>query len=194
LSYTLLDGILVATVILSAALGYSRGLLREAIGLLCFGVALLVVYAYAVNAGLSQWVRPQFRWMAGYVFLGATIVTFLIAAWVSHFGLAPWITTPSRLLGFVFGIARGLLLFAIAVVLIDLFVRVRDLPPWFTGAKSRAVAVDTMKLWWPKEWNGLRLLAPPYVAMTIAALYLSVITDLVAALTRPFRLRLRRDV
>jgi membrane protein required for colicin V production len=192
LAFTLLDAILIATVLLSAALGYARGLLREAIGLLCFGVALLIVYAYALNAGVTQWIRPQFRWMAGYVFLGATIVTFLVAAWVSHFGMAPWITTPGRILGLVFGIARGLLIFAIAIVLIDLFVRVRDLPPWFTGARSRALAVDTMKLWWPKEWTGLRILTHPYVMMTIAALYLSVITDLIAALTRPFRLRLRR--
>ncbi len=192
LSFTLLDGILIATVLLSAALGYARGLLREGIGLLCFAVALLIVYAYALNAGVTQWIRPQFRWMAGYVFLGATIVTFLIAAWVSHFGMAPWITRPSRLLGLAFGIVRGLLLFAIAVVLIDLFVRVRDLPVWFTGAHSRALALDTMKVWWPKEWTGFRLLLHPYVAMAIAALYLSVVTDLIAALTRPFRLRLRR--
>jgi membrane protein required for colicin V production len=192
LAFTLLDGILIAVVMLSAVLGYARGLLREAIGLLCFGVALLIVYAYALNAGVTQWIRPQFRWMAGYVFLGATIVTFLVAAWVSHFGMAPWITTPGRILGLVFGIARGLLIFAIAIVLIDLFVRVRDLPPWFTGARSRAFAADTMKLWWPKEWTGLRILTHPYVMMTIAALYLSMITDLIAALTRPFRLRLRR--
>jgi membrane protein required for colicin V production len=194
LAFTLLDGILIATVLLSAALGYARGLLREAIGLLCFGVALLIVYAYALNAGVAQWIRPQFRWMAGYVFLGATIVTFLVAAWVSHFGMAPWITTPGRWLGLLFGIVRGLLIFAIAIVLIDLFVRARDLPVWFTGARSRTIAANTMKLWWPKEWTGLRLLAHPYVAMTIAALYLSVVTDLIAALTRPFRLRLRRDV
>ncbi len=96
------------------------------------------------------------------------------------------------MLGLLFGIARGLLIFAIAIVLIDLFVRVRDLPPWFTGARSRALAVDAMKVWWPKEWTGLRLLAHPYVAMAIAALYLSVITDLIAAISRPFRLGLRR--
>jgi membrane protein required for colicin V production len=188
----LLDGIFVATVLLSAFLGWARGLLREAIGLLCFAVALAIVYAYAVNAGVSQWVRPQFRTMASYVFLGATIVTFLIAAWVSHFGMSPWITTPSRILGLVFGIVRGVLIFAIAAVLIDLFVRIRDLPPWFTGSRSRELAVEYMRLFWPKDWTGLRLLAKPFVMMGIAALFLSVVTDLIAALTRPFRLRLRR--
>lgn len=189
---TLLDGIFVAIVLLSAILGWTRGLLREAIGLLCFAVALAIVYAYAVNAGVSQWVRPAFRTMASYVFLGATIVTFLIAAWVSHFGMHPWITTPSRILGLLFGIARGVLIFAIAVVLIDLFIRVRDLPPWFTGARSRELAVEYMRLFWPKDWTGLRLLAKPFVMMGIAALFLSVVTDLIAALSRPFRLRLRR--
>jgi hypothetical protein len=129
--------------------------------------------------------------MAGYIFLGATIVTFLIAAWVSHFGMSAWISPTGRVLGVLFGIARGLLIFAIAIVLIDLFVQVRDLPPWFTGARSRTLAVDAMKLWWPKEWTGLRLIAHPYVAMGIAALYLSVITDLIAAISRPFRLGLR---
>jgi len=188
----LLDGIFVATVLLSAFLGWKRGLLRAAIGLLCFGVALGTVYLYAVNAGVAQWVRPSFRWMASYVFLGATIVTFLIAAWVSHFGMVPWITTPSRILGFLFGIARGVLIFAIAVVLIDLFIPVRDLPPWFTGARSRELAVETMRLFWPKDWTGIRLLTQPFVMMGIAALFLSVVTDLIATVSRPWRLRLRR--
>lgn len=191
---TLLDGILVATVLLSAILGWARGLLREAIGLLCFGVALLIVYAYALNAGVSQWLRPSFRYMAAYVFAGAVIVTFLIAAWVSHFGMAPWIGTPGRLLGLLFGILRGLLIFALGVVLIDLFVRVRELPPWFLEARSRELAIAWTGRFWPREWTGIRLLTHPFVMMGIAALYLSVITDLIAALSRPFRLRLRRDL
>jgi membrane protein required for colicin V production len=189
---TLLDGIFVATVLLSAILGYARGLLREAIGLLCFAVALAIVYVYAAQVGITQWIRPNFRWMASYIFLGATIVTFLIAAWVSHFGMSPWITMPSRILGLLFGIARGVLIFAIAVVLIDLVVRIRDLPAWFTGARSRELAVEYMRLFWPKDWTGIRLLTQPFVMMGIAALFLSVITDLIAALSRPFRLRLRR--
>jgi membrane protein required for colicin V production len=189
---TLLEGIFVAVVLLSAILGWSRGILREAIGLFCFAVALAIVYVYAVNAGVTQWVRPSFRYMASYVFLGAVIVTFLIAAWVSHFGMAPWITTPSRILGLLFGIMRGVLIFAIAVVLIDIFYRPRDLPAWFTGARSRELATEYMRILWPKEWTGLRLLQRPFVMMGIAALFLSVVTDLIAALTRPFRLRLRR--
>jgi membrane protein required for colicin V production len=189
---TLLEGIFVAVVLLSAILGWSRGILREAIGLFCFAVALAIVYVYAVNAGVTQWVRPSFRYMASYVFLGAVIVTFLIAAWVSHFGMAPWITTPSRILGLLFGIVRGVLIFAIAVVLIDIFYRPRDLPAWFTGARSRELATEYMRILWPKEWTGLRLLQRPFVMMGIAALFLSVVTDLIAALTRPFRLRLRR--
>jgi membrane protein required for colicin V production len=190
---TLLDGIFIGVVLLSAILGWARGLLREAIGLVCFGVALAIVYAYALNAGVAQWVRPNFRYMASYVFLGATIVTFLVAAWISHFGMHPWITTPGRVMGLLFGAVRGVLIFAIAVVLIDLFIpRVRDQPLWFTEGKARELAVQYMRLYWPKDWTGLRLLAKPFVMMGIAALFLSVITDLIAALSRPLRLRLRR--
>lgn len=188
----LLDGIFVAIVLLSAILGWSRGLLREAIGLLCFAVALAIIYAYAAHAGIAQWTRPSFRYMASYIFLGATLVTFLVAAWVSHFGMDPRITTPSRLLGFLFGIARGVLIFAIGVVLIGLVVRTRDLPGWFTGARSRELALEYMRLLWPKDWTGTRLLGKPFVTMGIAALFLSVVTDLIAALTRNYRLRLRR--
>jgi membrane protein required for colicin V production len=191
--YTLLDAIFVGTVLLSAVLGWSRGLLREAIGLLCFGVALMIVYAYALNAGVAQWIRPSFRYMASYVFAGAVVVTFLVAAWVSHFGMSPWITRSGRVFGLFFGVARGLLIFGLAIILIDLFVRVRDLPPWFTAAPSRQWAADVMRQFWPREWTGLRLLQYPYVMMAITALFLSVVTDLIAALSRPFRLRLRRD-
>ena len=49
-----------------------------------------------------------------------------------------------------------------------------------------------MRLFWPKDWTGLRLVTKPFVMMGIAALFLSVVTDLIAALTRSFRLRLRR--
>jgi membrane protein required for colicin V production len=191
-SVTLLDGIFAAIVLLSAILGWARGLLREAIGLLCFAVALGIVYLYAVNAGVAQWVRPSFRYMASYVFVGATLVTFLIAAWVSHFGMDARITTPGRVFGLLFGIARGVLIFAIAVVLIDLLVRTRDLPAWFTGARSRELALEYMRLLWPKDWTGVRVLGRPFVMMGIAALFLSIVTDLIAALTRRWRLRLRR--
>lgn len=193
MSYTLLDMLFVALVLLSAVLGWMRGLLREVIGLVCFGVALLIVYAYALNAGITQWIRPSFRYMAAYIFLGAVIVTFLVAAWVSHFGMAPTITTPGRLLGFFFGVARGVLVFAIAMMLLDLFVRTRDLPPWVTGSGSRELANHYMRLYWPRDWTGLRLVTKPFVAMGIAALFLSIVTDLIAAGSRRFRLRLRRD-
>jgi membrane protein required for colicin V production len=192
MSFTLLEGIFVGVVLLSAILGWMRGILREAIGLLCFAVALGIVYAYAANVGITQWIRPSFRYMASYIFVGATIVTFLIAAWVSHFGMAPWITTPSRIAGLLFGIARGVLIFAIAIVLIDVFYRPRDLPAWFAGARARELALEYMRLFWPKDWTGIRLITQPFVMMGIAALFLSVVTDLLAALTRPFRLRLRR--
>lgn len=191
--FALLEGIFVAVVLLSAILGWTRGILREAIGLLCFAVASMIVYAYAAQAGVAQWVRPSFRYMAAYVFLGAVIVTFLVAAWVSHFGMSPRITTPSRIAGLLFGILRGVLIFAIAVMLIDLFVRPRDLPAWFTGARSRELALESMRLVWPKDWTGLRLLTRPFVMMGMTALFLSVATDLIAALSRPWRLRLRRD-
>lgn len=192
MSVTLLDGIFIAIVLLSAILGWARGLLREAIGLLCFAVALGIVYIYAVNAGVAQWVRPSFRYMASYVFVGATLVTFLVAAWVSHFGMDARITTPGRVFGLLFGIVRGVLIFAIAVVLIDLLVRTRDLPAWFTGSRSRELALEYMRLLWPKDWTGVRVLGRPFVMMGIAALFLSIVTDLIAALTRRWRLRLRR--
>ncbi len=123
---------------------------------------------------------------------GSDLVTFLVAAWVSHFGMAARITTPGRVFGLLFGIARGVLIFAIAVVLIDLLVRTRDLPAWFTGARSRELALEYMRLLWPKDWTGVRVLGRPFVMMGIAALFLSIVTDLIAALTRRWRLRLRR--
>ncbi len=190
--FTLLEGIFVAVVLFSAILGWARGLLREVIGLVCFGVALALVYVYATSVPLSEWIRPSFRNMLAYVFAGATLVTFLIAAWVSHFGMSPWITTPGRFLGLLFGIARGVLIFAIAVMLIDFYYRPRDLPAWYTGGRARELAVEYMRLYWPKDWSGARLILKPFVVMGIAALFLSVLTDLIAALSRPFRLRLRR--
>lgn len=191
MAFTLLDGILVASVLISAMLGFLRGISRETIGLACFALAMLIAYIYASQYGLFQWVRPSFRYQVGGVFAGAAVLIFLLAAWAAHYTMPATISVPDQLLGLLFGVARGVFLFVFAVAAVEWFIYARDIPGWFKAAQSRELAMRYVKVWWPKELSGFRLLLNPLVVMGVAGLYLTLLTDLVAAVTRPYRVRHR---
>lgn len=191
MSFTLLDGILVASVLISALLGFLRGISREFFGIVCFALAMIVAYVFASQYSILEWVRPTFRYQLGGVFVGSAAVIFLMAAWIANYAMSATILAPDKLLGLLFGIARGLFLFVFAVAAVEWFLYPRDIPGWFKAAQSRELTMQYVKVWWPKEWTGLRLLLHPFVIAAVAGLYLTLLTDLIAAATRPFRVRYR---
>lgn len=182
---------LAGVVLISALLGYLRGVTREFFGIVCFALAMIVAYVFASQYSILEWVRPSFRYQLGWVFGGSAAIIFLIAAWLAHYAVSAAISVPDKLLGLVFGIARGIFLFVFAVAAVEWFLYARDIPGWFKAAPSRELAMQYVKVWWPKEWTGVRLLFHPFIMAGVAALYLTLITDLLAATGRPFRVRHR---
>jgi membrane protein required for colicin V production len=125
------DYVIIAAILISALIGAARGLLREGIALATWIVALILAWHFSdliephlggVLSGTA--VKP---WVARLVVLGATLlVGALIGAVVSQFVRLSIFTGLDRLMGFAFGVLRGLLLFGIFVMLGQLLKLDRD--------------------------------------------------------------------
>jgi membrane protein required for colicin V production len=118
---TLVDYLIVALVILSAAVGVARGFLREVIALVTWLIALLVAWHFAGRlepylGGLlsSAAVRP---WAARTIlFIGVLLVGAALGAIVTHLVRLSIFNSTDRALGFFFGMVRGLVIFGVLVL------------------------------------------------------------------------------
>lgn len=148
--FTIIDGIVAVVIILSAVLAYSRGFVREALSI--GGWALAAVVAYVVAPSVQPLMReiPVLRDFLGesgelamiaafaVVFAGALIIfsfiTPLFAGAVQRSALGG----IDRGLGFIFGVARGALLVAIAYLVYDRVI-VSDPMPMIDDSRSKIV-------------------------------------------------------
>jgi membrane protein required for colicin V production len=137
-----LDVILILVMLISAIVGWYRGLTQEMLSLITFALAALVALIF------YQLYRERVRALIGYPIVADLLlitVVFLIALLV--FGLIFWrifdplpIPGPpgvvDRILGFVYGLIRGLLL---VVIVYEVTIALRpkeSLPHWITEARS----------------------------------------------------------
>jgi membrane protein required for colicin V production len=130
-SFTLIDGIVAVVVILSAVLAYSRGLVREVLAIAGWVVAAIVAFIFAPRA------EPLVREIPILSdFLGGSCELSIIAAFAGVFAVAlivMSIFTPlfagavqrsalggvDQGLGFLFGVLRGAVLIAVAILVYD---------------------------------------------------------------------------
>jgi membrane protein required for colicin V production len=126
--FTLVDGIVLAVIVLSAILAYARGLVRESLSIVGWIVAALAGFTFAPVVAPIVRELPVLRdvldtscelaILAAFavVFVVALIVvslfTPLLAGAVQNSALGP----VDQGLGFVFGIARGVLLVVIGLI------------------------------------------------------------------------------
>ena len=129
-----LDYVIVAVIAVSALVGLLRGFVRETVSLLAWIAAfwLAVAYSDAVAAHLSRFIAaPAVRFGMAFVviFLGVLIagmiVNYLLASLLAKAG----VRTSDRILGGLFGTARGLLAVGLVVVLVELTPLVQS-PSW----------------------------------------------------------------
>ncbi|HLJ37406.1 MAG TPA: CvpA family protein [Steroidobacteraceae bacterium] len=128
------DYIVLAAIIISAVTGLMRGFLREAIALVSWIVALVLAghFSGLVEPHLGgllagALVKP---WVARLIILVLVLlVGALIGAAASHFVRLSIFSGMDRLLGFAFGMLRGLLLFGLFVMLGQLM-RLESEPWW----------------------------------------------------------------
>jgi len=130
-AFTLVDGIVAVVVILSAILAYSRGLVREVLAIAGWVVAAVVAFIFAPRA------EPLMREVPVLSdFLGGNCELSVIAAFAGVFAIAlivMSIFTPlfagavqrsalggvDQGLGFLFGVLRGAVLIAVALLVYE---------------------------------------------------------------------------
>lgn len=130
-SFTVIDGIVAVIVIISAVLAYSRGFVRETLAIGGWILAAIAAYVFAPTIEPLMREVPVLR-----DFLGSSCELSMIAAFAAVFALALILVslfTPlfagavqrsavggiDQGLGFLFGVARGVLLVAIAFIIYE---------------------------------------------------------------------------
>ena len=127
-SFTLVDGIVLGVIVVSAILAYARGLVREALSIVGWIVAALAGFSFAGAAAPLMREVPllndiigtscELAVLAGFAAAFAvalilvSLFTPLLAGFVQNSAVGP----VDQGLGFLFGIVRGVLLVVIALV------------------------------------------------------------------------------
>jgi membrane protein required for colicin V production len=139
---TLLDGLLLGLTLVSAVLAMVRGFSREVLSIVSWGAAAVVAFLfYKQGAPLVQPYVDNNELISklvagGVIFLVVLIVVTFITMRIADLIIDSRIGPLDRTLGFVFGVARGILIAAVAVWFLGFFVGGREIA-WIDGAKSK---------------------------------------------------------
>jgi membrane protein required for colicin V production len=145
---TLLDLILLGVMLISALLAMIRGFMREILSIAAWGAAAITtLYLYSrllpVAKGYFNNDYVAAGAVIGGVFLGTLLIVSVITIRVSDMILDSRIGALDRTLGFLFGLARGLLIVVVAFLFFSWLVPDKQRPDWVNGAKSLTVLKST---------------------------------------------------
>lgn len=127
-SFTLVDGIVLAVIVISAILAYARGLVRESLSIVGWLVAAFAGFAFAPTVEPLIRELPVLRdvlgtscelgILAGFavVFVIALVIISLITPFIAGAVQNSALGPIDQGLGFLFGVMRGVLLVVIALV------------------------------------------------------------------------------
>ena len=139
---TLLDGILIVVMLISAVLAMIRGFTREVFSIASWVAAAFATYLFweDVLPYTQQHIADKNialgLTIAGIFFLTLIIVS-IITMRISDFILDSKAGPLDRTLGFMFGAARGLILVVIAVLFLNFFIAPDRQPIWIAEAKTK---------------------------------------------------------
>jgi membrane protein required for colicin V production len=145
---TLLDVILLVVMLISALLAMVRGFMREVLSIASWAAAavltvvgfpklLPVVQGYVSNDIVAKAIS------IGGIFLGTLLIVSVVTIKISDMILDSRIGALDRTLGFLFGLARGLVIVVVAFLFFAWLVPDRSQPDWVKNAKSRVVLQGT---------------------------------------------------
>jgi membrane protein required for colicin V production len=145
---TILDIVLLAVMLISGLLAMVRGFMREILSIAAWGAAALVtLYAFSkllptAKTYFNNDTVASVVVVAG-VFVGTLIVVSIVTVRISDMILDSRIGALDRTLGFLFGLARGLLIVVVAYLFFVWLVPDKQRPDWVTNAKSRTMLDST---------------------------------------------------
>ena len=145
---TILDLVLLAVMLISGLLAMVRGFMREILSIAAWGAAAVVtLYSFSkllptAKTYFNNDTVASVVVVAG-VFIGTLIIVSIITVRISDMILDSRIGALDRTLGFLFGLARGLLILVVAYQFFIWLVPDKQQPDWVTGAKSRVVLQGT---------------------------------------------------
>lgn len=144
---TWVDFVVLGVLAVSGLLAFSRGFVREVLG----------VSAWAGAAAFTYWgvplARPQFdQWIhtpewAGFatiaaLFLGSLLVLMLLSRWIGAIVRASVLGGLDRTLGLVFGIARGAALVVVAYIAVGMVIPIDHWPDPVLKARALPLAYE----------------------------------------------------
>lgn len=152
--YTIVDGVALLIVVISALLAFSRGLIREVMSILGWVVAAFAAFTFAPQVEplvreipiIKDFVTScQLSTLAAFaaVFAIALVVvsifTPLFSGLIANSALGPM----DQGLGFLFGVARGVVLIAVALIVYDIAIGGGEGGfPQVEESKSRVLLAD----------------------------------------------------
>jgi membrane protein required for colicin V production len=158
-AFTTVDFVVIGIVSISAIVGLLRGLVREALSLLGFSLAMYFAYRYT-GVVAERWLSSapggttaQLVIAFLFIFIGILIVSKIIAGMISRLVNTVGLSFIDRLLGALFGISRGVLI----IVLLSTLFALTDIPKsneWKDALTRPAVdvAVGFVRSWLPVDW------------------------------------------
>jgi membrane protein required for colicin V production len=145
---TLLDIILIGVMLISALLAMIRGFMREVLSIAAWVIAALVtLYSFSKLLPLAKTYFNNdivaYAVVIGGTFVLTLLVVSVITVRFSDMVLDSRIGALDRTMGFLFGLARGLVIVVVAFLFFAWLVPDRSQPEWIRGAKSRVVLQGT---------------------------------------------------
>ncbi|TAK49916.1 MAG: CvpA family protein [Xanthobacteraceae bacterium] len=145
---TLLDIIVLSIMLLSGLLAMIRGFMREILSIAAWGaaaIATVVLFPRLLPMAKQYFNNDMIATAAviGGVFIGTLIVASVVTVRISDMVLDSRIGALDRTLGFLFGLARGLLIMVVAYLFFAWLVPDRSQPEWVRSAKSLGVLQGT---------------------------------------------------
>src|SRR5437763_13738995 len=145
---TWLDMILIAVMLVSALLAMIRGFMREVLSIAAWVIAAgVTLYSFSK---LLPFAKTYFNndivayaVVIGGTFLGTLLVVSVITVRFSDMVLDSRIGALDRTMGFLFGLARGLVIVVVAFLFFAWLVPDRSQPAWVKNAKSRVALQGT---------------------------------------------------
>jgi membrane protein required for colicin V production len=145
---TLLDILLLAVMLISGLLAMIRGFMREILSIAAWGIAALVtLYSYSRLLPITKQYVNSDAIATGVTVAGVFLVTLLVVSIItvriSDMILDSRVGALDRTLGFLFGLARGLVIVVVAFLFFAWLVPDRSQPEWVRNAKSKVVLQST---------------------------------------------------